>query len=105
MHLKETGQEGVGKNHLAEYGDQWWNIVNILMKNLRVFFFFFKCKEILYMLGNCSFSRDLVCVTEWQVDRLIGSFFLVVVNIEHARFEIDLAVFKSSGMLQYGNSK
>jgi hypothetical protein len=49
MHLKETGQEGVGKNHLADR-DQWWNIVNILMKNLQVFF---KCKEILYMLGNC----------------------------------------------------
>jgi len=37
MRLKETGQEGVGKNHLTEDGDQWWNIVNILMKNLQVF--------------------------------------------------------------------
>jgi hypothetical protein len=37
MHLKETGQEGVGKNHLTEDGDQWWNIVNILMKNLQIF--------------------------------------------------------------------
>jgi hypothetical protein len=27
-------QEGVDTNHLAEDGDQWWNIVNILMKNL-----------------------------------------------------------------------
>ena len=45
------------------------------------------------------------CVTEWQVVRLIGSFFLVGVKIEHARFDIDLAVFKSSGVLQYGNSK
>ena len=43
-------QEGVGENHLTEDGDQWWNIVNILMKKLKVFF---KCKEILYMLGNC----------------------------------------------------
>lgn len=44
-------------------------------------------------------------MTEWQMDRLIGSFFLVVIKTEHARFAIDLAVFKSSGMLQYGNSK
>lgn len=37
IHLKETGQEGVGENHLAEDGDQWWNIVNMLMKKLQVF--------------------------------------------------------------------
>jgi hypothetical protein len=55
--------------------------------------------------ATVSFSRDLVCVTEWQVDRLIGSFFLVVVKIENARSEIDLEVFKSSGMSQYANSK
>jgi len=51
MHLKEAGQEGVGTNHLTEDGDQWWNIVNILTKNLQVFFF--KCKEILYILRDC----------------------------------------------------
>jgi hypothetical protein len=27
----------VGENHLAEDGDQWWNIVNMLMKKLQVF--------------------------------------------------------------------
>jgi hypothetical protein len=43
-------------------------------------------------------------VTEWQVVRLIVSFVSAGVKIEHARFEIDLAVFKSSGMLQYGVS-
>jgi hypothetical protein len=37
MHLKEIGQESVGKNHLAKDEDQWWNTVNMLMKNLNVF--------------------------------------------------------------------
>jgi len=58
MHLKETGQEGVGKNHLAQYGDQWWNIVNILMKNLRVFFLnakkFFTCWATVASQGTLS---------------------------------------------------
>ena len=87
----------MGTNHLAEDGDWWWNIVNILMKNHQVFS---NAKKFFTSYATVSFSRDLVCVTEWQVGRLIGSFFLVVVKIEHARFEI-----KSSGMLQYGNSK
>jgi hypothetical protein len=43
-------------------------------------------------------------VTEWQVDRLIVSFILARVKIEPARFDIDLAVFKCSGMLQYSVS-
>jgi hypothetical protein len=73
MHLKGTGQEGVGKNHLTEDGDRWWNIVNIWMEKLKVFL---NTKKFFTCWATVSFSRDLVCVTEWQVDRLIGSFFL-----------------------------
>jgi hypothetical protein len=48
---------------------------------------FLNAKKFFTCWATVSFSRDLVCVTEWQVDRLIGSFFLVVVKSEHARFK------------------
>lgn len=92
----------MGNNRLTENGDQGWNIANILMKNLQDFL---NAKKFFTCWATLTSSRELVCVTKWQVDKLIVSVFLVVVTIEHARFEIDLAVFKSSGMLQYGNSK
>jgi hypothetical protein len=56
MHLQEIGQEGVGKNHLAEDRDQWWNIVNILMKNLQVLL---NTRKFLTCWATVSFSRNV----------------------------------------------
>lgn len=36
---------------------------------------FLNAKKFFTSYVTVSFSRDLVCVTKWEVDRLIGSFF------------------------------